>query len=377
MENTLFESPVITLPVIIKEKILEEGAISFHDFMEMALYYPETGYYMSKEGRIGASGDYYTSPVITPILGEMIGRQLEEMWHILGENSFTIVEYGAGDGSLCNDILNYLKNNSALYDNLIYYIIEKSTTAGEKAKRRLTEKVRWIENIDEIKPFNGCILSNEVLDNFSVHRVVMKNDLMEVYVGYEDGFFEFLKPAPPMLKEYFEELDVALPNGFSTEVNMEAIDWLKQISDALQKGFVLTIDYGYASNELYSSGKRAGTLTCYNNHTVNDNLYDNIGEQDITAHVNFSALCHWGLKYGLDYCGFIHQSYFLLALGLNEYLRNTEKKADYNYLDEKQKTFFINTFMVDIGNKLKVLIQQKGLPLQKLLGLKFMFRKIY
>ncbi len=327
--------------------------------------------------KIGPTGDYYTSPDITPMLGEMIGRQLEEMWHILGENPFTVVEYGAGDGSLCNDILRHLKSNSALYNNLTYYIIEKSSIARESEKIRLKEKVRWIKGIHEIKPINGCILSNEVLDNFPVHRVVMQEDLMEVNVGYEDGFYEFLKPAAKALKDYFSELNVLLPQGFCTEVNLEAIRWLKEIAGGLEKGFVLTIDYGYPSHELYNSNKRLGTIICYNNHKVNDNIYSNPGKQDITTHVNFSALCHWGLKFGLDYCGFIHQSYFLLALGLNEYLRKTEKNTAGDYLNEQQKAFFINTFMVDIGNKLKVLIQQKGLPPQKLLGLKFMFRKLY
>lgn len=364
------------LSEVIKDRILKTGSISFCDFMEMALYYPEMGYYTSNRNRIGSEGDYYTSPDITPLLGEIIGKQLEEMWHMLDKRPFTIVEYGAGPGSLCQDILVYLKDKPELYENLKYYIIEKSPQVREKEKALLSEKVYWADSIHDIVSVNGCILSNEVLDIFSVHRVVMKEELMEVHVGHEDGFFEFLQPAPKILKEYFSELNVTLPKGFCTEVNLEAIEWLKNIAAKLQKGFVLTIDYGYPSNELYHTDRRLGTIVCYNKHTISDNLYNNIGEQDITAHVNFSALCYWGLKYGLDYCGFIHQSYFLLSLGLNEYLRKTES-AQQDYLDEKQKAFFINTFMVDIGNKLKVLIQQKGIPQQKLSGLKFMFKKLY
>ncbi|HTB31290.1 MAG TPA: SAM-dependent methyltransferase [Bacteroidia bacterium] len=377
MGNALIETSALTLSETIKEKIFKEGNISFREFMEMALYHPEMGYYTSEGNKIGTQGDYYTSPDITPILGEMIGKQLEEMWIILDKKPFSVVEYGAGDGSLCKDILLYLKNNTEFYNDLTYYIIEKSPAALEKEKRLLTEKVQWIDSLGSVAPINGCILSNEVLDNFSVHRVVMKEDLMEVYTGYEDGFFEVLKQAPKPLKEYFEELNVLLPYGFCTEVNLEALSWLNDIANGLQKGFVLTIDYGYPSHELYRYDRRAGTLVCYSRHRLHDNLYSNIGNQDITTHVNFSALCHWGLKYGLDYCGFIHQSYFLLALGLNEYLRKTEEKEHSDYLNDEQKAFFINTFMVDIGNKLKVLIQQKGLPPQKLLGLKFMFKKLY
>ena len=377
MGNALIETSALTLSETIKEKIFKEGNISFREFMEMALYHPEMGYYTSEGNKIGTQGDYYTSPDITPILGEMIGKQLEEMWIILDKKPFSVVEYGAGDGSLCKDILLYLKNNTEFYNDLTYYIIEKSPAALEKEKRLLTEKVQWIDSLGSVAPINGCILSNEVLDNFSVHRVVMKEDLMEVYTGYEDGFFEVLKQAPKPLKEYFEELNVLLPYGFCTEVNLEALSWLNDIANGLQKGFVLTIDYGYPSHELYRYDRRAGTLVCYSRHRLHDNLYSNIGNQDITTHVNFSALCHWGLKYGLDYCGFIHQSYFLLALGLNEYLRKTEEKEHGDYLNDEQKAFFIDTFMVDIGNKLKVLIQQKGLPPQKLLGLKFMFKKLY
>ncbi len=373
MIETLLETPVVTLPEIIKERISEEGSISFCDFMEMALYHPETGYYTSSRNNFGPNGDYFTSPNITPILGELIGKQIEEMWGILEKKPFTMVEYGAGDGSLCRDILLCLKNNQALYEQLTYFIIEKSPTARENEKKLLTEKVCWIDNIEEIGPINGCILSNEVLDNFSVHRVVMKDDLMEVYVGYEDGFYEFLQPATKMLKEYFSELNVTLPQGFCTEVNLNALRWMKEINSALKRGFVLTIDYGYPSHELYRADKRLGTIACYNNHKVHDNIYNDIGKQDITSHVNFSALYHWGTKYGMDFCGYVYQSSFLHALGLNEYIRKAEQSFRLHTLNKEQKIFFLNTFMADMGNKLKVLIQQKGLPPQKLSGLNLMF----
>jgi SAM-dependent MidA family methyltransferase len=373
MVNALVESPARVLSEIIKEKISERGAIPFHDFMDMALYHPETGYYTSSRNKIGPDGDYYTSPDITSVLGEMLGKQLEEMWYIVNKKPFTIIEYGAGNGSLYRDILHYLKNNPELYSNLNYYIIEKNLAAREKEEIFLTKKVQWIDDIRDITPINGCVLSNEMLDNFPVHRVVMKKDLMEVNVGYEDGFYEFLLPAPKALKEYFEELNVALPKGFCTEVNLKALKWQEEIASGLEKGFVLTIDYGYPSQELYRNDKRSGTLLCYNRHKVNDTIYNNIGKQDITAHVNFSALYHWGLKYGLGYCGYVPQSLFLHALGLNEYLRSAEKNFHKNSLSSRQKIFFLNTFMSDMGNKLKVLIQQKGVSSPKLSGLNLMF----
>ncbi len=144
---------------------------------------------------------------------------------------------------------------------------------------------------------------------------------------------------------------------------------MKEIATSISKAFVLTIDYGYSSGELYSQNRRNGTLVCYNKHTVNDIPYYNIGKQDITSHVNFSAIYHWGMKYGLDYCGFTNQVHFLLSLGLNEYLRNMEESTP-GKLSKHEKVFFMNTFMRDMGNKLKVLIQQKGVGAQKLSGMK-------
>src|SRR3970040_1230612 len=129
------------LSEIIIERIKKEGPLSFRDFMEMALYYPELGYYNSKKDKIGSEGDFYTSANLTAAFGAMIGRQIEEMWLNLEKKPFTIVEYGAGTGLLCHDILDYLKNNNFLYDNLNYCIIEKSSNMREIQKKYLLEKV--------------------------------------------------------------------------------------------------------------------------------------------------------------------------------------------------------------------------------------------
>lgn len=364
----------MTLSEIIIEKIRKEGPISFRDFMEMSLYYPGLGYYTSSEDKIGKSGDYYTSPYFTHIFGEIIGRQLEEIWSALyglDKKEFTIVEYGAGMGSLCHDILNYLKNQTELYKKLHYYIIEKSAVMQEKEKMILNEKVSWFDSIHDIPKITGCILSNEVVDNFSVHQVVMEEELMEVFVDYKNGFVETLKPASAVLKDYMNHLNVVLPKGFRTEINLQAIDWIKEIANALEKGFVITIDYGYPSSELYSMRRNSGTLLCYNKHNINDCPYSNIGKQDITAHVNFSALYYWGLKYGLEYCGFTTQAYFLLALGLADHLRKMEESGKYDHINDKEKAFFIRTLLMDMGSKLKVLVQQKGIRQPELSGLKF------
>lgn len=356
----------MNLSEVIIQRILQEGLISFHDFMEMALYYPELGYYTSKYNKIGSTGDYYTSSSLTPLFGAMIGKQLEEMWAILGKGPFTIVEYGAGTGALCHAILDYLKKNKKFYRQVRYCIIEKSPTMRQKEKMHLSEKVTWHDSIRSIPKINGCILSNELVDNFAIHQIVMKDELMEVFVGYEDGFFERLKPASKRLKDYLSSLKVTLPQGFRTEINLKATEWIQELAESLQMGYVMTIDYGYPSEELYRGYRSQGTLLCYHKHTVNDDPYRDIGKQDITTHVNFSALHHWGARNGLEPCGFTDQGHFLLALGFKDYLKKTLSPEQHLGRNE---TFLINTLLRDMGTRYKVLIQHKGAPKQRLLGL--------
>jgi len=239
------------------------------------------------------------------------------------------------------------------------------------ADSQTIEKVYWYNSIEEIPSFTGCVLANEVVDNFSVHKVVMtETGLMEVFVDYDNEFTEVLRPAQDNLKDYFTHLNVELPVGYCTEVNLQAIDWIKSISASLNKGFVLTIDYGFPSSELYQSNRRLGTIVCYNKHMVNDLPYKNIGQQDITAHVNFSALNIWGEKNGLLNCGFTNQSQFLLGLGLTEQLRKLEEKEKDNF-EVKKKLMLLHTLLMSMGKKFKVLIQQKGLNNPFLSGLQF------
>jgi SAM-dependent MidA family methyltransferase len=355
---------------IIIQKIKDEGPISFRDFMDMSLYYPGLGYYTSDGNKIGRSGDYYTSPELTPAFGAMIAKQIEEMWVILGEKEFTVVEFGAGNGRLAYDILEHLKLNKDLYALLKYCIIEKSPAMREKEKLVLTEKVTWHDSIEELGEISGCILSNELPDNFPVHRVMMHDELMEIFVDHKDGFKEVFIPADAALKAYLTELQVELPRGFKTEINLEAILWMNKIAPVLKEGFVITIDYGYPSNELYSESRSNGTLMCFNKHHINNYPYQNIGEQDITAHVNFSALCHWGLKNGLDFCGLTNQANFLLSLGIKDYLVRMKNGGRSMMEIARENAFITYTLLLDMGVKFKVLIQRKGIEEHELSGLK-------
>lgn len=357
------------LAAIIKEKIHNEGPISFHDFMEMALYYPELGYYTGPKDKIGRTGDFFTSSNLTYAFGAMIGRQLEEMWRLMGGGEFTIVEYGAGTGALCADILDFVRQNPEMYNRLHYAIIEKSPAMRALEKERVSEKVSWYASIDELAPVTGCILSNELLDNLSVHRVAMGDELMEIFVDDQNGFTEILKPAGAEIKNYLDELHVRLPRGYKTEVNLEATKWVSDVAASLKKGYVLTIDYGFQSAGLYKPHRSEGTLLCYKEHQINDNFYNDIGMQDITAHVNFTALCHWGLKNGLGCCGLVNQANFLLALGIKNYLRETAPSGTNIAELAMKEAMLTRTLLVEMGSKFKVLIQQKDMYGHQLTGL--------
>lgn len=350
------------------QKIKEHGPISFYDFMEMALYYPELGYYTSSREKIGQEGDFYTSSNLGSAFGEMLGKQIEEMYHLLGEKMFTVVEMGGGLGHLSTDILSYLKKNQELYRELKYCIVEKSPSLRNEQKKRLKdENVNWYDSIIELSGMKGCIFSNELPDAFPVHIVVMQDELMEVFVDHENGFVEILRPATIELKNYLEELKINLPFGYRTEINLDAIKWIEEISSTLKKGFVITIDYGYPSEELYQEYRNRGTLMCYYKHSVNEDPFTHIGEQDITAHVNFSALDHWGRKNGLYLCGLTDQTHFLMGLGIDEYLKDMQEKDPVNYY---KKMLPVKTLLMEMGETFKILIQKRGVEHRELSGLK-------
>lgn len=352
---------------VIKSKIRKDGEISFHDYMEMCLYHPEFGYYTSPGDKIGKQGDFYTSPYLGNAVGEMIARKMEELWRNMGKKPFTILEYGAGTGKLTEDILSALQVQEEMYQDLRYCIIERSPVmvglgkARFKEKPNLQGKVEWLKEISEIKNFSGCVLSNELLDNFPVHRVVMQAGLMEVFVDQDNGFKEVLKPASPALTDYFSALGVVLPEGFQTEINLQAISWIKEVADALKEGYVMTIDYGDLSNEMYKSSRADGTLCCYKNHSVNDDYYAFIGEQDITAHVNFSALGYWGQLQGLREVFFSSQGGFLLEMGFNDWALKTYSGEKDIALAAQKIAMLRHALITDMGCKFKILIQEKGI----------------
>ena len=362
---------------LIIEEINRKGKITFAEFMQMALYHPKYGYYNSDKERVGRFGDYYTSPAVHRIFGELIVRQLEEMWRIMGKAPFTIVEMGANRGWLCHDIIqSIMKEYPELYANFHYIIVESNPYAREKQRLLLEsihvtdEKVSWHTYSEDGFSFDriqGCFLSNEFVDALPVHRLRVKNKVLkEIYVSYNDsGFFEIDdEVSPDVSKRYIETFQMHLNEGQGCEVNLSAAEWLRHVSEKLLKGFVLTIDYGDTTDGIYRENGSNGTLRCFYKHTVNQNYYERLGEQDITAHVDFTNLMNTGKSLGLEVTGFTKQSHFLIALGILENLNNTKKDIETIL---KVKNLFHPEGMGDI---FKVLIQHKNIELPQLIGLR-------
>lgn len=364
---------LMALRDIIIREITEHGPLTFHDFMERALYFPGLGYYNSPGDKIGKEGDFFTSPAYTGLFGEMIGKQIAEMvWVGDGNKKFTILEFGAGQGLLCLDILSYLRTQTP-YGSLVQYcILEKSSELRRRQQERLPKHVRWIDDVAELKPFNGCILANEVLDNFAVHIVKREaGTLWELQVDYKNGeLVEGWQPASAQLYNYVEALQVDLPEGCRIEVNLEALAWLEMISQVVEKGFIVLVDYGGTSRELYTTARETGTLLCFHKHQINFAPFRNIGRQDITAQVNFSAIADCAGEYGLELAGYTSQANFLLALGFSAELRKLEMAGRKDPALARQLDL-IQTFFLEMGTKIKVMILQKGFEKVRLTGMQF------
>ncbi len=304
--------------------------ITFAEYMDLVLYHPEYGYYTTNAVNIGPQGDFFTSPHLEADFGELLGEQFVQMWEILERPvPFTLLELGAGQGLLAADTLGYLyRHYPDFFKALDYIIVERSVVLRNEQQQRLHKlPVRWT-TLDEIPPgITGCCFSNELVDALPVHQFVIEGGrLQEIYVTTKDGrhFVEVTgEPSTPMLAEYFDLVRIELPSsaypgGYRSEVNLEALNWLSMIANRLQRGYLLTIDYGYPASRYYSPARPQGTLKCYYRHRHHDNPYVHIGQQDITAHVNFTALELWGEVCGLQTIGFTQQGLFLMALGLGD-----------------------------------------------------------
>ena len=349
-----------TVEQIIKDTIRHSGPLPFERFMDMALYYPSLGYYTSGRQRLGAEGDYYTAPYASSVMSMLIARQISQFFELLGKPSpFFVVEIGGGTGKMADDIVeSLLRWHRDCYDALRYLLIEKHPVSGVEH----AEKIEIHETLSGIKPFTGCIVSNELFDALPVHVVAMKDRLYEVYVDLEDDRFEeVLMPASGDLVSHFDFIGVQPVEGMWTEVNLRAKDMLKAMADVLLNGYIMTVDYGYAASEYYDPQKKNGTLVCYHNHTIDDNPYEFVGEKDITSHVDFTSLALWGRELSLDTAGYVRQRDFVLSMGYDELLAKIKAivndPVDYYRLTSASKFLVMPGAMGDV---FKVLLQYKG-----------------
>jgi SAM-dependent MidA family methyltransferase len=351
--------------------------------MAWCLYHPEYGYYQSKGTRIGKEGDYYTSPSVSPLFGHLIAKQLFQMAEILGGENFDVVEMGGGRGFLCEDIIDWAKKNSPVfYQHLRYHLIETSAPFLREQRERLSEKERegrvfWIDpkTFGEGKvQIQGCFLSNELVDAFPVHRVILdQGNLKEIYVTQRNGQFEerWGKLSDPRIASYFRSMDITLQEGQNAEVNLLALEWMERVARCLERGFVLTIDYGCLSEELYAPNRREGTLLCYFQHQASENSYERLGEQDITSHVNFTSLIRKGEEVGLRFTGLVPQYRFLIGLGILEQMETLGREL--SELDGLKLRLSLKNLIepeMGMGEALKVLVQHKGMDQPRLDGLR-------
>ena len=352
--------------ILLSEISNQSGMISFRDFMDICLYYPEYGYYQTNSEKTGKHGDFYTSPNVSKVFGEVIADYIYSLWIELQEpQKFSIIEFGAGKGQLAYSIIEQLQNYPKLNNSFIYYIIDASNSFQKLQQQLLTHKyVKWVADVNEIEqPITGCILSNELLDAFPVHWVrYHDNILQEKYVAYDKADNQFIikyKQASKQLQEYFTLQSVELIEGQEAEVNFMAYNWLGKCATALAKGYILTIDYGFLAEELYAPHRKHGTLLCYYRHTVNDNPLQRIGQQDITSHVNFTQLMRWGESLGLDTISYITQQQFLMEQGILSKISNNVAANPFDQAYKRNASIKQLIMPTTMGEAFKVLIQKK------------------
>jgi SAM-dependent MidA family methyltransferase len=277
---------------------------------------------------IGRTGDYLTSPELSPLFGAMMGRQLAEVWEQLDRPpSFTVVEAGPGNGTLASDLLGWAtRANPDFRSALRYVLVEQGTAQRERQQRLLGGEsgVSWAESLPE--DITGCIISNELLDALPVHVVRHEGSVLrEQYITlHGDALAEVWgEPSTPELACTFETLGLLPGERALAEVNLEAPRWMEQAARSLQRGLVLTLDYGYPAHTLYAPWRKQGTLLCFARHTANHDPLARVGRQDMTAHVDFTTVARAGLQQGLTLAGFASQREWLTALGIHEALRST------------------------------------------------------
>jgi len=358
------------LPVSLAERLRElirrEGRITFHDWMRAALYDPDGGYYQrSDRKRWGRAGDYRTSPERSELFAATFARYFVGL-----ADELTIVECGAGDGSFAAGVLRTLRDQfPSRFVEVRYVVYELSDDAQQRAQERLSEfgeHVQFCSDWESVVVRSGIYFSNELLDAFPVHRVVMDDGgLSELYVDVDTDARFVWSTGPlstPRLEEFVSTYSIELASGQTIEINLAIEDWFKSVAAKLERGFVVTVDYGADADELYDPGMRPdGTLRGFSRHGFVEDLLAEPGAHDLTASVNWTQVKAVGEKLGLRVVDFASQDKFLLNAGLLDQLQyqlsHTESEAAKTSLTTGAREMILPGSM---ASSFQVLVQKRN-----------------
>lgn len=344
------------------------GWLSFAEFMQMALYQPGLGYYSNGLSKIGEAGDFITAPEISPLFSKALGNHIADVLKQIPEAD--CLEFGAGSGQMAVDILLYLAEIDCLPKH--YYIIEASAHLREVQHKKIDKELGYLKKIviwlDQLPTeFNGVILANEVCDAMPVHRVqIEKNQLLEIGVGLSHGNLEWQTQAitNPQLKARCEKIQPQLERfPYQTEIALQAPAWVSTIANLLNQGAIYLIDYGYEAKDYFHPVRNQGMLRSHYRHQAHNNPLILVGLQDITAHVDFTALAEAAYTEGLQVDGYQKQSDFLLAgdiLTLSQLLST-------NSFEQMQQAAALKRLLLpeQMGELFKVLSLSKGVTLPR------------
>jgi SAM-dependent MidA family methyltransferase len=313
--------------------IRERGPLTVAAFMDLALYHPELGYYARAARRSGRAGDFFTSVDVGPLFGELLAVQIAEMAGVLASASsassgFDVVEAGAGSGRLAADVLSALqRSHSDIFQRVRLSLVDASPAAraAQAETLRIIFDQPFTSSAEVPDGIEGVIFANELLDAFPAHQVVMREDgLKEVYVSCRTDLLTIIDGplSTPALADYLDRLNVVLEPGWRAEINLRAVEWVRDSARRLRRGFVILIDYGHEAHDLYSASHSAGTLTTFTRHTTEVASADHsapawlehAGDQDITSHVDFTSVRAAAEAEGLTTIGFLDQTYFIMGL---------------------------------------------------------------
>lgn len=345
---------------LILDKIRKQRFISFAEFMQMALYDPAAGYYTVGIQRFGQ--DFTTAPEISPLFGSCLANQCAEV--LMHLDKPVILEFGAGSGRLCVDLLKHLEQIHQIPES--YLILELSGTLQTQQLQTISQeiphllpKIQWIRSWPD-KSFQGVILANEVLDAMPVHRFLQsENELYEICITADAAgqLSEVLQICENQsLRDHVKQ--VLAPNlyPYQSEVNLWINNWLQQCANILDRGVLLLIDYGFPSKEYYHPDRNQGTLMCHYQHRSHSNPLDHLGEQDITAHVDFTHVAEAAHQAGFAVAGFSSQASFLLANGLLSLINAEEETHRFR----QQQAVKCLTHPSEMGELFKVMAVTKN-----------------